>query len=447
MAEMKQFAGMAYAVSGESIFQMATPSYPVRNRNSEEEAEDQTSNHVPWGQNDDFPLSLVTDINKDTVLAPGIRMNSAIDYGGGIAHGEIKLNDNGQETFVNKRVGEVVSFIRACDLERQLSVAFYDVRAFGWCIPQFTLSKDRKKIARLSFDRTRAKWCRLGKRTSDGWFSSIYINPDFGSRTDQTPARIPVLPDYDAVSWLKEQAAKAGGASNFVLPRFLHDTGNQYYPLPDWNTARESKWVEISKQIALFKSYLMENQFTIKYHIKVHPDYWPLRHGKEEWAKLSIKEQNTKMQEEVDRISEFMKGAKGAGNNLMTSVGTQPGDPSRVFDHITITELGNKFSKDGTYIEDSREATEHKLSALLIHPDIIGNAPGSKLGSGSGSGSRVAFNQKVALSKMVQDLVLYPLYIIAEFNEWPDYENLVYRMRQSLITTLDTGGEMTKPEA
>ncbi len=196
--------------------------------------------------------------------------------------------------------------------------------------------------------------------------------------------------------------------------------------------------------ISKFKKHMLENQITIKYHIKVHPDFWPLQFG-DDWSKWNATEQDTAMGDWLDNFSKFMKGPEGSGNSMMTPKAFFRGQNDKSFDLVEITEFKNHFSKDGTYIEDSLEASLHQTSALGLHGEIVGNSPSSQMGAGSGSGSRVAFNQRVSMSRFVQDLVLQPLYTIAEFNGWDD--ELVFRMRNSLITTLDTGASATKPNS
>jgi hypothetical protein len=104
--------------------------------------------------------------------------------------------------------------------------------------------------------------------------------------------------------------------------------------------------------------------------------------------------------------------------------------------------IEDKSKADGAFMKESNESSDHALSTLSIHPEIIGNAPGSKLGSGSGSGNRVAFNQRVALSLIRQSIVLESLRIVSEVNGW----DVRWMMRNSLITTLDSGAEATKPK-
>ena len=225
---------------------------------------------------------------------------------------------------------------------------------------------------------------------------------------------------------------------------------------PDWNTARNSGWMDISKVIAMFKKYLMENQASIKYHIHIDMDYWPMRFGKEEWNKMDISQKQSAQQAELNAWKKFMKGSGGAGNVHVSSMEWL--DRHQMHREFwKIEELKGHITKDGVYVEDSREASEHKISALGLHQSMIGNAPGGSLGAGSGSGNRVAFNQRLSMAKFAQDRALAPLNLIARFNGWHEKllprkiegekyaGKLEFRVRNSLITTLDTGAEATKP--
>lgn len=267
------------------------------------------------------------------------------------------------------------------------------------------------------------------------------MNPDFGTTdyNSENTVSYPIVPEDDPVEWLQE---KKPSSFAFVISQI--DTGRHYYPMADWEAARNSKWLKISEQIALFKMYLMENQMTIKYHIEVHPSYWQVRFG-EAWESMSDEEKVKGMEDELSSWNDFFKGAKGAGNSLMTSKGFLEHKPAEAWSHVTITEIGSKFNKDGVYIEDSKEASQHKMASLGLHSELMGSVPGSTMGAGSGSGNRVAFNQRVGMSKPIQDFVFWPLYVISEYNGWEP--SIEWRMRTSLITTLDTGAEATKPNA
>jgi len=77
---------------------------------------------------------------------------------------------------------------------------------------------------------------------------------------------------------------------------------------------------------------------------------------------------------------------------------------------------------------------------LDLDPTLVGDSPGKNMGSGSGSDKRVAFNAKVALLNPHRELLLEPLYFIAEYNGWKaKYPRLEFKFIEVELETLDKG--------
>lgn len=403
---------------------------------------DGTEKMIPWGTNNRLPKELVDDARKNTVLLPGIRFKTKMQYGGGPTHGLIDIDDaTGKEVFIPKREPEVVKFFR--NSGNWLFTALYDLNYFGIAFPLFHLSKDKKKITRISLDNTRAKNCRFTPKGTDGEFDKVVVKPElsYPSARGATSVTYDCAPTHDVCEWIEEKK----DLKAFVIPIRMVDSGNAYYPEPDWNSARTSLWMEIARHIAEFKKFIITNQITLKYHIEIDQDYWPARFGAKQWDKWNDDKRVAEVRKEFDFMSDWLTKPENQGKSLMTQLKKSKNVTDKQLSLVKFTAIENKFSKDGVYIEDSKEASDHIISALGSHKDLVGSSPGNTLGSGSGSGSRVAFNQRVSMSKDEQDLVLAPLYVVAEHNKW--LEGLEFRIRTSLITTLDTGAEATKPKA
>lgn len=409
---------------------------------SKDEDHDTSQDFILWGTNDNYPNDVIKDAEKDTVILPGIRFKSDMHFGGGVGAGIIDVDANGKEIFRYERDPAFIQFKRANKLNQEVYLGLYDLNYFSTSVVLMALSEDRQKIVRYTHRLSRSSNIRLGRRDSYGNIKSVFVNPDFGTSEYQLAnnKEYLVAPEFGAADWVAEKRPKV-----FAVVMQVADSGRMYYPMPDWHTARNSEWMKISSAIAVFKKHLMQNQFSLKYHIKVHPQFWPQYFGAETWEGYSDAEKQANASEWLESLEEFFKGTEAAGNNLMTSMGEYLNNQGgSTFDMVEIEDISNRFSKDGTYIEDSKEASEHKISALGLHPDIVGSSPGSRIGSGSGSGNRVAFNQRVSMSRPIQDIVLSPLEIVRDFNGWnPELE---FRIRESLITTLDTGAAATKPE-
>lgn len=437
---MKDSGFIAHTSRGEYLFSSSTGGGTVA-KSALSEADRADLDHVPWGDNDDFPVLLTADAEKDTVITPGIRFKSEMHYGGGVTSGKIEI-EKGKEIFTPTRHEDFIDFQRRNNIDHQLLLTFYDLNYQSFAAIQLVKSTDGKSIARYTLANTRAKHCRLSVRDKDGRSKWLYINADFGTEhyKKENTRKLPIAPEYDAAAWFK-----ASKHEECVVIVKIPDSGRQYYPVPDWNTSRKSEWYEISQSIAKFKKYLMQNQMSLKYHVEIHPEYWPLAFGADAWNNMDEDTRKEKVQAYVTEFADFMTKPEAAGKAWLTTMGMADHNPEKAYSHIKITELGSKISKDSAYIEDSLEASKHKMSSMGLHPELLGNTPSSQLGAGSGSGNRVAFNQRVGMSKPTQDLALWPLGIVRDYNGWD--KEIIFRMRNSLITTLDKGAEATKPSA
>lgn len=147
------------------------------------------------------------------------------------------------------------------------------------------------------------------------------------------------------------------------------------------------------------------------------------------------------MKEQVNEWKKALFGAENADAVIATAMKHVPGKNEETYSLVKITKLDNSTNgKDGSYLNASREASQHKIIAMGMDPTLVGALPGDGgMGAGSGSNNRVAFNQRVLLSKADQDNVLQLMELIRDFNEWP--ETMEFAIDQGLITTLDAGAE------
>lgn len=401
-----------------------------------------SAKHIYWGENDDFPLLLQKDLNSDTVLKPGIRLKSELYYAGGLIYGKKVLEGDrvvGWDRCYNQ---EIEDFIGDSFLSLQYYQIFLDLTKLQIAFPQLCLSIDGKKITRMTAEFTKAAHCRLSRVGSNGYPETLFVNPDFGTNDwkETNNKTLPCAPLFATEDWIKN---KVGAGKNFAMPIVIPDGVNIYYPDPDWNSARNSNWVQISKDIAVFNKALVNNKLTILYHIEVHPEYWPSLFGEKEWTAKSADEKVAAIKTWATAMSNNLKGAENVGNVFVTNQGISNGNPEKTYSLVKITKVDREIDfKEGAYIPTSKEASEHKTFALGLHSDITGVTPGGGMGAGSGSNSRVAFNQRAMLAKAVQDIALQPLRLISRYNKWPkEYE---FTFETSLITTLDAGAETMK---
>lgn len=425
---------------------MATDGYKQPVHRSAEELQNTSEDWVPWGLNDDFPQTLKKEAESDTVILPGIRLGARLLYGGGLSYGTIEIKDGKRDWKYQRRI-EIEKWLRRSNFPRQLMTILYDLSFYADAFPMFTLSADKKTIARVSLQHTRAPWVRLGKVNTYGEHEKAFINTDFGLPGYNKEATKPIecAPSYGAVDWIKD---KMKGGQSFILPIKQIDAGRQNYSIPDWNSAREMNWVQIGKDIAKLNKAYLNNAMRPMWHVEIHSDFWPARYGKETWTRLTPAQKKAKIDDFHKDLAAKLGGVENASTYMSTPLAHVKGFEHQAFSLVKITSLENKMEKgsDGWYLATSREAGQHKVVALGLDSAMMGTIPGDGgMGAGSGSNNRVAFNQRVLLSKGDQDMYLNFMYMVAEYNNWG--EELEFVIDQGLITTLDAGAEASAPVA
>lgn len=407
---------------------------------SKSEDKDQSSDFILAGSDDKFFVNLWENAESDTVIMPGIRFNASMYYGGGLMYGRLK-REKGVTTLEEFSNPEIDKFIEQNKLHEQLYIGLLDLQTYGFSVVQYGFNAGGK-IARMATKNTRAPWCRFARKNTTGDIPKVFLNADFGTTDYDKTKNIEIqnLPEFGQLE--AAQALFKKKKMEFTQVVQMPDLHSSYYPVPDWYTSVKSGWFDVGKLIAMSKKFMFKNQFAIKYHIEFHPDYWEARFGTVAWKKKNPDEQAAAKKDELDNIVKYLSGTEKTGSALYSEK-TRNAVSRELESLITINELKNNFMQDGQYMKEANEASDHKLSSMMIHPEIIGNAPGSKMGAGSGSANRVAFNQRVALSLFTQQLILDTLRVVRDVNGWGD--DVRFMFRQSLITTLDTGAEATKP--
>jgi hypothetical protein len=432
---------IAHSSDGVSVFNFTAAKQSIVVTPSKNEDKAVEKKWITSGTSDKVLNEYKNFAEKSTVIMPGLRFNAAMRFGGGIEYGKVEVVD-GEKRFVPVVIDEIEEFFERNKIDEQFFTSLLDLETFFFSVAQLGKNLKGDKIVRLTNQFTRASWCRFQRRDNQGNIPNVFVNADFGTGDYQESNTKPITcaPEFIEEEWFEN--FKKGNKKEFAVVCRNPDLGRNYYPVPDWYTSIESGWYDIAQLIAEAKKFMFKNQFAVKYHIKINPRYWEAIYGKEAWAKFSDKERSDKKKQELDRISSFCQGTENFGATFYTE--TMYAHETQKFEGlIEFDELKNDFSASGAFMKESNESSDHMLSSLLIHPDIIGNAPGSTLGSGSGSGNRVAFNQRVALSLINQMIALEPLRIVSRYNKW----GVKFMVRNSLITTLDTGASATKPQA
>lgn len=433
-------------ISARNALASAMSSKPQPNTQSQEERNNAIKKYVDWGTNNDFPVKLRKEAETDTILLPGIRLSAKLLYGGGLSYGKFSYQD-GKRDWQYVEDKQVRKWLRDNNISRQLFMLLYDVCFYGSGYLMMTLSADGKQIARVSLKHSRASYVRLSPINRFGEHELAFINADYGTNSfvEDKTVTVKVAPEFGAVDWIKQNLK---GGDSFILPIKSIDAVRQNYPQVDWYSSVAMGWSEIGKDIAKLNKAYLKNAIRPMWHVEVHPDFWPTRYGAEKWASASEKEKVAFIKDFHSDLSDILQGVDKSGGYISTPLAYVKGLQHEAFSLVKITSLENKVEKgkDGWYLNTSRESGQHKVVSLGLDSAMMGTIPGDGgMGAGSGSNNRVAFNQRVLLSKAEQDMYLNFMYLVSEYNGWDD--DLEFTIEQGLITTLDSGAEASAPAA
>ncbi len=392
---------------------------------------------APWGDGNDFPQLVIDDVRQDPELPNLLDKKALFLISGGLEHGILTTDEKGVETLapcapaVDKEIKE---WKRKSNINRYLYEAAKDLCWFGNAFPELVLDPTRKKVVQLVAQA--AEQCRWSKQNpKTGQIDFCFINANFPGPKSDDPLtkRVAVLdPYYDPASNLL-----LGNKLNYIYPLSIPSPGSTIYQLSDWNSIRASGWLDVSRAIPKFKKAVLEKQMTIKYHIEISDKFWPAKYpdfdSKTPEQKAIIKEN------EVNLFQEILAGVDQAGSNVFTPMITDPSS-GKEFPLWKITVLDDKL-KQGTFLEEGKDASLYKYSAVGIHSALLGTMPNNGLG-GAGSNIREAYLLQALNGRPIQDILLEPLNTVVNYyNGW---EDVTFRIKNQMITTLDTGKETKK---
>ena len=395
----------------------------------------------PWGEGNKFPQDAEETIRKSTVLNSGLKYKLQAILGQGIFATKVTgLKDDGTEILEVIEDKDLQKLLRSRMIRRYLSLAIRDILKFGSGFPEFIFNEDGTQITGINI--INAKHCRWGEMEK-GVIKHLFV---YGNWKDGVPSKngefskIPVLDLFDPLAHLlrlKEDKKLKG--KSFIYPLRDEFSNNDYYPLPDWYSAKEAGWIDISQKVPAFLKKIYENQIAWKWHVKIPYAYWGKRFPKTEYK--DEKKREEMIQTEMDTIENSLTGEENAAKALFTHFSVN--HLGKAEEQWVIEPLDNKFKSEHQLIE-SAVADSNILFSINVNPTIMGaGLPGSGpyAGKTGGSDIRESFLVNVALAWLDRQTILDPVECLLEFNGTEDCE---IRFRNTILTTLDSGGGTQK---
>jgi hypothetical protein len=384
---------------------------------------------IKWGDANNFPQQVVAMSEPSTIIGPAISKLVKLGHSGGVQAGIISY-ENGKEVFTPVWDDEFEDFKRKSNLDAYVLEALSDFFWFGNVFSNLVLNKGKDKIVQLFVEE--ACYCRWEKpnlvtgRVENCFISANWDKTNF--KKDQL-IKVKVLDQYYDPA---DQIRRNLSAMRFVYPISFPSPNRHWYQLAPWNGAITSGWLKFSLQIPEFKTAMMKNQLTLKYHLEVNEDYWPLEYAG--WKDKTAAEKQTAKQQFLLKFTENLADTKNAAKAIMTSFKYERNNEERKM--WKITAIDDKI-KSGVYVEDSQEASTHLMNALELDPTLFGNGPGKGFSAGSGSDKNSAYNLLMVALKPIHNLILQPLYVIRDFNKMNP--KLQFRMANTFMAESTSG--------
>ena len=390
---------------------------------------------MPWGDDNNFPQTVIDLYNQDPIIPKTLGNQAAMLMGRGIMPVQQTLDAEGKEVNTPVNDPEIWTFLRSPGMRQYLKQGSSDLLWFFNLFPEFIVSKDRSEIVQVKCQK--AAFSRYSTANEQGICEHVYLSARWpnASITDTFTTKIPTLDpmNWDRVNWLRD-----GNDYRFIYPLSYPSPDKVHYSLAHHDSIRTSGWLDVHLAIPQFKKFLMQNQMSIKYHIKVDKEFWPQLHGRQTWERATPEERLQWKKNWLISMEKNLTDVTKTGNSIMTEM-TWDQQKGVMQDHIQVVPVTDNM-KDGKFIDDSMEAAAKIFYALGMDPTIPGFASDKMGGNMGGSSKREAFLIALALMYPYRDVMLEPIDFLAEFNGWTArYPNLTFLFRDTVLTTLDQG--------
>ena len=279
-------------------------------------------------------------------------------------------------------------------------------------------------------------------RINYAYLSNRWLDPTQAPSSIKTEdlkvAAVPYLPAHTAVKDLQRKVREARQArvsrksrpTRFIMsPR---DYGGPYYANALWHSIFAGSIFEYAFTIVDDRLTRKHNSNIIGRVIYIHQDY--LNALFRQQGEADKKKTMAQIQSEVfNDINQWLSNPSNAGQALISSVFMGPdGKEHKAWEIVEIeSKASSKANAEKTELQ---EISSIIFFAMGLDSKLIGNTPGDASSSG-GTDLRERFLVKQIQFAPLQQLMLRPLEVISQFNEWD--EHLVWQIDREVLTTLD----------
>lgn len=394
-----------------------------------------------WGSGNKFPSDSDATINSVGVLNSGLKFIRNFTIGQGIFPVTVEgYDNNGNEVLKPVSDPNIQRFGYSRVVRRYLEKAIRDYLKFGPAFVQLIPNADGEKM--VGINTVNAKYCRLSVANKQGIIEKCIVSgkwPDTPNENEFTA--YDVLDEYDPFADLKYRRwGKQTAGKSFIYVIRDSWSNNDYYSSPIWYSSYTAGWIDVAKSIPLFLKKAYENQITWKWHVQIPYAFWDKKFPENEFKTVELRRQA--IENFMDEVETNLCGTQNANKPIFTFFEINPTN-GKVEEQWIIKPLENKLSSEQNLIT-SAAANSEILFSLMINPNVLGAGMpgGTYAGNQGGSNIREAFLVNIANAWLDRQNLLDPLEAYVRFNGAP--ENVEWRFRNTILTTLDSGSGTQK---
>ena len=386
--------------------------------------------YIPFGSDNNHPAGIRENyIKKYTVLAASIKYKTSLIVGQGVYAAKITgYKDNGAEILEPVINTDIINFLNNRNFNSYLKKSAYNLTAFGNLFPELILSENGNDIVRISEkSAVNSRW-GVDKNNK---IINILLMPNWAEAEEKDLLSISTLNFNEPLLDLQERKNTLKSASYI---NSMYDF--VYYNIPEYETAINSKWADLALKTPQFLNAAYDNAFNALYHVKIPKEYIDITFPESNYE--DEEERIKKIDEFLDDIENKMTTAENARKTVL-NIGVQDSEGKNSFWELEYIKDASSFTKEII----ANDAADNQLTnTFLINDSVFMKKTSSGMGGGSGSDIREAHLINVSMLKSERDAIMEPIELIRDFNNWGD--DVVFRFRDSILTTLDTNSGTEK---
>ena len=365
-----------------------------------------------WGDDDLLPTMMRQKMEASPIGGATVAKKITLLEGNGIVYFKTKELAGGTEV-PRAYVPEVEDWLEANRIETE----WFPAQCADYCLPfnafsEIVLSMDRSKatgLYHISAEHARLSKANAGNQVD--WLLYSYHFPYGTAQADTNRVAIPLYKWYDAEKFMARLIGK-----KFAWHTRFPTPGMIYYARPFWlGLFKEGGWLDVSAQVPKIVAAMQKNQISLKYIINIPESYFQIQHP--DWGNYAFEKRKDVIRAKVKDINDYLAGADNTGKSLVNLFKENEINGSQ-WGKIEIVAVDDKL-KTGGWVPDSTAADAQIVQGFGIDPSQIGlTQEGGKMGAGSGSDKREAYNLMITLNTPDQRRILEPLNWISRYNGW-----------------------------